>query len=105
MPIAFVPFADYMGDDRMERIAAPIGEEADIAELREYFSYELAKLPPRDREIVKMRFGFDDGYSRTLQEVGDMFGITRERVRQVLGKVIVYFRHPTQKQKLLEFLA
>lgn len=105
MPIAFVPFADYMGDDRMERIAAPIGEAADIAELREYFSHELAKLPKREAEIVKMRYGFGDGDSRTLQEVGDMFGLTRERVRQVLAKVILYFRHPTQKQKLLEFLA
>ncbi len=64
----------------------------------------LGELSDREQEIVRMRFGLDDGQARTLEEVGREFGVTRERVRQIEAKTLAKLRHPQRSQKLKEFL-
>lgn len=63
----------------------------------------LASLSPREREIIRMRFGFDDGSPKTLEAVGQKFNITRERVRQIETKCIRKLRHPTRAKKIKDF--
>ena len=64
----------------------------------------LCELSEREQEIVRMRFGLDDGQARTLEEVGREFGVTRERVRQIEAKTLAKLRQPQRSQKLKEFL-
>ncbi len=64
----------------------------------------LGELTEREQEIVRMRFGLEDGQARTLEEVGKYFGVTRERVRQIEAKTLAKLRHPQRSQKLKEFL-
>jgi len=64
----------------------------------------LGELSEREQEIVRMRFGLEDGQARTLEEVGKYFGVTRERVRQIEAKTLAKLRHPQRSQKLKEFL-
>ncbi len=64
----------------------------------------LSELGEREQEIVRMRFGLDDGLPRTLEEVGREFGVTRERIRQIEAKTMAKLRHPQRSQKLKEFL-
>ena len=64
----------------------------------------LDELSEREQEIVRMRFGLDDGQARTLEEVGKEFGVTRERVRQIEAKTLAKLRHPLRSQRLKEFL-
>ena len=64
----------------------------------------LDELTEREQEIVRMRFGLDDGQARTLEEVGKEFGVTRERVRQIEAKTLAKLRHPLRSQRLKEFL-
>jgi RNA polymerase primary sigma factor len=64
----------------------------------------LGELSEREQEIVRMRFGLDDGQARTLEEVGKYFGVTRERVRQIEAKTLAKLRHPQRSQRLKEFL-
>jgi RNA polymerase primary sigma factor len=63
----------------------------------------LAELPERDREVVRMRFGLDDGQPHTLEEVGQRFGVTRERIRQIEAKTLAKLRHPQRSQKLRDY--
>ncbi|MGC8875206.1 MAG: sigma factor-like helix-turn-helix DNA-binding protein, partial [Chloroflexia bacterium] len=62
------------------------------------------KLPDRERRIIQLRFGLNDGRYRTLEEVGKEFGITRERIRQIEAKVLRKLRHPHYGKKLRGFL-
>ncbi|MDR2659953.1 MAG: RNA polymerase sigma factor RpoD [Spirochaetaceae bacterium] len=64
----------------------------------------LSTLPKREQEVLKMRFGLDDGYSLTLEEVGLYFNVTRERIRQIEAKALRRLRHPKQYRKLRDFL-
>ncbi len=64
----------------------------------------LADLSEREQEIVRMRFGLDDGQAKTLEDVGREFGVTRERIRQIEAKTLAKLRHPLRSQKLKEFL-
>jgi RNA polymerase primary sigma factor len=64
----------------------------------------LAELSDREQEIVRMRFGLDDGQARTLEDVGREFGVTRERIRQIEAKTLAKLRHPMRSQRLKEFL-
>jgi RNA polymerase primary sigma factor len=64
----------------------------------------LATLPPKERRVIELRFGLVDGHSRTLEEVGWEFGVTRERIRQIEGKAIRKLRHPHRSRKLREYL-
>jgi len=64
----------------------------------------LEELNDREREVVRLRFGLDDGQVRTLEEVGKQFGVTRERIRQIESKTLAKLRHPTRSQRLRDYL-
>ncbi len=65
----------------------------------------LDRLSPREREVLEMRFGLADGTSHTLEEVGQYFGVTRERIRQIEAKALRKLRHPIRSRKLRDYLA
>jgi RNA polymerase primary sigma factor len=62
-------------------------------------------LTPREERIIKMRFGLEDGTEHTLEEVGQKFGVTRERIRQIEAKALRKLRHPSRSGQLRPFLA
>jgi RNA polymerase primary sigma factor len=64
----------------------------------------LDTLTPREREVLEQRFGLVDGYSRTLEEVGKQFQVTRERIRQIEAKALRKMRHPTRIRQLEGFI-
>lgn len=72
--------------------------------LQEQLHSVLSTLPPREQEVLKMRFGLDDGYSLTLEEVGLYFDVTRERIRQIEAKALRRLRHPKRSRKLKDYL-
>ncbi|HEY7460566.1 MAG TPA: sigma-70 family RNA polymerase sigma factor [Gemmatimonadota bacterium] len=71
--------------------------------LRDHVNSVLGTLAPRERQILELRFGLPDGCARTLEEVGEIFGITRERVRQIEAKALQKLRHPSKSRELLKF--
>ena len=73
--------------------------------LKEQMSEILNGLTPREREVLEMRFGLKDGTARTLEEVGQRFGVTRERIRQIEAKALRKLRHPNRSRKLRDYLA
>jgi RNA polymerase primary sigma factor len=64
----------------------------------------LGTLSDRERQVLAMRFGLDDGRTRTLEEVGKAFGVTRERIRQIEAKALRKLRHPSRSKKLKDYL-
>ena len=64
----------------------------------------LATLTPREEKVLSLRFGLEDGRSRTLEEVGREFNVTRERIRQIEAKALRKLRHPSRSKKLKDFL-
>ena len=72
--------------------------------LQEQLESVLTTLPPREQEVLKMRFGLEDGYSLTLEEVGLYFNVTRERIRQIEAKALRRLRHPTRSRRLKDYL-
>ncbi len=72
--------------------------------LQEQLHEVLATLPPREQEVLKMRFGLEDGYSLTLEEVGLYFNVTRERIRQIEAKALRRLRHPKRSRRLKDYL-
>jgi RNA polymerase primary sigma factor len=64
----------------------------------------LGSLTPRERKVLELRFGLEDGRSRTLEEVGREFNVTRERIRQIEAKALRKLRHPTRSRKLKDYL-
>jgi len=64
----------------------------------------MASLTERERNVIKLRFGLDDGKTRTLEEVGKEFNVTRERIRQIEAKALRKLRHPSRSRKLKDFL-
>ena len=72
--------------------------------LRETLENLMEELTDREREVLRMRYGFEDGDEKTLEEVGQMFGVTRERIRQIELKAIKKLSHPTRIRKLEDFL-
>ncbi len=72
--------------------------------LQEQLEDVLKSLPPREQDVLKMRFGLEDGYSLTLEEVGLYFNVTRERIRQIEAKALRRLRHPKKSHKLKEYL-
>ncbi|MCH8005072.1 MAG: RNA polymerase sigma factor RpoD [Planctomycetes bacterium] len=94
-------FGDFIEDERQE---AP-SESATSDMLRARINDILKTLTYREREILKLRYGIGDGYTYTLEEVGRIFKVTRERVRQVESKAIRKLQHPVRKTRLESFLA
>ena len=64
----------------------------------------LSSLTPRERKVLELRFGLEDGRSRTLEEVGREFNVTRERIRQIEAKALRKLRHPSRSRKLKDYL-
>lgn len=64
----------------------------------------LNTLSPRERRVIQLRFGLEDGRSRTLEEVGKEFSVTRERIRQIEAKALRKLRHPSRSRKLKDYL-
>lgn len=91
---------DFISDDRFES-AVTIAEKASLSDdLRA----ALNTLTDREREIIELRFGLNDDNPRTLEEVGDMYHVTRERIRQIESKALGKLRHPTRKRKLISYI-
>ena len=72
--------------------------------LQEKLKDVLSTLPKREQEVLKMRFGLDDGYSLTLEEVGLYFEVTRERIRQIEAKALRRLRHPRRASGLRDYI-
>jgi RNA polymerase primary sigma factor len=79
-------------------------EQATRALLRAHLDEVLDSLSPREKRVLQLRFGIEDGKQRTLEEVGREFGVTRERIRQIEAKAIRKLRHPTRAKKLRDYL-
>ncbi|MBX3670797.1 MAG: sigma-70 family RNA polymerase sigma factor [Rhodocyclaceae bacterium] len=98
---------DADGPTIAEQLVAATSEPEGAAmqrALREALYRELAKLPPKDVEVLRVRFGLDDGNDQTLEEVGQAFGVTRERIRQIEAKALRRLRHPSRAESLRPFL-
>ncbi len=72
--------------------------------LRDDIIEVMAGLSPRERDVLRLRFGLDDGRQRTLEEVGQLFGVTRERIRQIESKALRKLRHPNRSRRLREYM-
>jgi RNA polymerase primary sigma factor len=92
--------ADFIPDGGAEAPA----EAAAKMMLGEAVVEALAGLSDREKQVVRLRFGLDDGQARTLEEVGKEFGVTRERIRQIESKTLAKLRHPLRSQKLRDYL-
>jgi len=79
-------------------------EYAENEMLKDEISDTLKTLTDREEQVLKLRFGLDDGTCRTLEEVGNMFGVTRERIRQIEAKALRKLRHPSRSRKLKDYL-
>ena len=64
----------------------------------------MSTLTPREAKVLKLRFGLEDGKSRTLEEVGSQFNVTRERIRQIEAKALRKLRHPSRSKKLRDYM-
>ena len=71
---------------------------------KEQLAEVLSTLTPREEKVLRLRFGLEDGRSRTLEEVGKEFNVTRERIRQIEAKALRKLRHPSRSKKLKDFL-
>ena len=91
---------DFIEDKEVEN---PANQTA-YALLQEQLRLVLNTLPPREQEVLKMRFGLDDGYSLTLEEVGLYFNVTRERIRQIEAKALRRLRHPRRASGLRDYI-
>ena len=91
---------DFLEDDN----AAEPAEAASYTLLKEQLIDVLDTLTPREEKVLKLRFGLEDGRSRTLEEVGKEFNVTRERIRQIEAKALRKLRHPSRSKKLKDFL-
>ncbi len=94
----------YFGDFIEDKGAENPSEMTAYTLLRERLHEVIKTLTDREQKVLKLRFGIDDGNPRTLEEVGSLFGVTRERIRQIEGKALRKLRHPTRLQKLEGFL-
>lgn len=94
----------HFGDFIEDKSAENPSEMTAYSLLKERLKDVLHTLTPREREVLNLRFGLADGYSRTLEEVGKQFAVTRERIRQIEAKALRKLRHPTRIRKLEGFL-
>ncbi len=94
----------HLGDFIEDEDAPAPAEAASYLLLREQISEVLSSLTPREQRVLELRFGLDDGRARTLEEVGQVFGVTRERIRQIEAKALRKLRHPSRSKKLKDYL-
>ena len=91
---------DFIEDDAA--VVPP--DAASFSMLQEQLAKTLEGLAERERKVITLRFGLEDGHPRTLEEVGREFGVTRERIRQIESKTLAKLRHPSRSQKLKDYL-
>jgi RNA polymerase primary sigma factor len=94
----------HLGDFIPDEDASEPAEAASFTLLKEQLVDVLATLTPREEKVLKLRFGIEDGRTRTLEEVGKEFKVTRERIRQIEAKALRKLRHPSRSRKLKDFL-
>lgn len=94
----------HLGDFIPDNDAPAPADAASHTMLREQLADVLATLTPREAKVLKLRFGLEDGRSRTLEEVGKEFNVTRERIRQIEAKALRKLRHPSRSRKLKDYL-
>ncbi|MDR7416348.1 MAG: RNA polymerase sigma factor RpoD [Armatimonadota bacterium] len=94
----------HLGDFIEDQEALAPAEAASYTLLKEQLESVLETLTPRERKVLKLRFGLDDGRPRTLEEVGREFGVTRERIRQIEAKALRKLRHPSRSKRLRDFI-
>ena len=94
----------HLGDFIPDEDAPAPADAASHALLREQLIEVLDTLTPREEKVLRLRFGLEDGRSRTLEEVGKEFNVTRERIRQIEAKALRKLRHPSRSKKLKDFL-
>lgn len=91
---------DFIPDTEVE---TPVNAAASSI-LAEQIRQVLHTLPAREQKVIRMRFGLDDGYPQTLEEVGYQFKVTRERIRQIEAKALRRLRHPSRSKKLKDYI-
>ena len=94
----------HLGDFIEDEAAPAPAEAASFMLLREQLEEVLETLTDREKNVLRLRFGLEDGRSRTLEEVGQSFGVTRERIRQIEAKALRKLRHPSRSKVLRDFL-
>jgi len=91
---------DFIPDDEVQKPS----EAATYTMLKEQLINVLETLTQREEEVLRLRFGLDDGRDRTLQEIGEKFCVSRERIRQIEAKALRKLRHPSRSKKLRDYL-
>jgi len=94
----------HLGDFIEDRNALPPADAASRQLLKEQIDAVLSTLSPREQRVLQLRFGLEDGRSRTLEEVGKEFSVTRERIRQIEAKALRKLRHPSRSRRLKDYL-
>ena len=94
----------HLGDFIEDQDAPAPADAASFMLLKEQLEEVLDTLTPREEKVLRLRFGLDDGRARTLEEVDQNFGVTRERIRQIEAKALRKLRHPSRSRKLKDFL-
>ncbi|MCD7947731.1 MAG: RNA polymerase sigma factor RpoD [Oscillospiraceae bacterium] len=94
----------HLGDFIPDEDASEPSEAASFTLLKEQLVEVLSTLTPREEKVLRLRFGIEDGRTRTLEEVGKEFKVTRERIRQIEAKALRKLRHPSRSKKLKDFL-
>ena len=94
----------HLGDFIEDEDAPAPAEAASFMLLKEQLEDVLETLTSREKKVLQLRFGLEDGRSRTLEEVGQVFGVTRERIRQIEAKALRKLRHPSRSKKLKDYL-
>ncbi len=92
--------ADFIEDEKVEHP----DEEAAQSELLERVDEVLSDLSEREEQVIRLRFGIDDGYAHTLDQIGRAFGVSRERIRQIEERALNKLRHPIRVRRLKDFL-
>ena len=95
----------HLGDFVEDMDSPAPSDSASYALLKEQLANILRTLTPREEQVIKLRFGLEDGRTRTLEEVGKQFDITRERIRQIEAKALRKLRHPSRSKTLRDYLA